>query len=182
MSDTPNLPTLINQVEAWNAEDDSAVSIEGRVLRLIAKSPASKAACEIINSLEELNAHGIEVQAVFMKIPSRGPGSAVLEKLAHVYGSEVAYQNVRIATFHGASALVEQVNFGRVGFWTGNKLKSIRSRKLGDGEYFDTSEDSNMADVARAGFVSSWNMSTRVDRRRVGRPETTRALPQLSQV
>lgn len=153
-----SIPTVLDQVAADGNHPES------RVVRIVARSPATRTAREIMQKLADLHTRGIDVKAVFLNIPNKGPGSAAMRKFAEIFGADKVASSVRVAAFPGSGDLLEQVNFGRVGVWTGKPLKAIREAAPEEGTYAETTNNQKLAKMARGAFVSAWAISHRMSK------------------
>lgn len=167
---TETIPAVLARVAQDGNHPDS------RVVRIVARSPATAAAREIMNNLAELHRQGVDVQAVFLNIPDKGPGSAAMRRFAEVFGAHKLTESVRVAGL-GCGDILEQINFGRVGVWTGKPIKAAKPSTPEDGAYCETSDNQRLAKMARAAFVSTWAVSNRMSQRdlkKAGVEDTTK--------
>jgi hypothetical protein len=153
------IPDVIKRVAQDGNHPDS------RVVRIVARSPGAAAAREVMSNLAELHRQGVDVQAVFLNIPEKGPGSAMLRRFVELFGAQKLSESVRIAGFPGSGELLEQITFGRVGVWTGKPIKAMRTSTPEDGAYAETEDNQKLAKMARAAFVSTWAVSQRMSKR-----------------
>ena len=156
VSDDKFLPQLMSDL------NDEPQSTTPKV-QLIAKSPNTKAAREILKSLPSLGERGVEFEAIFKQIPKKGPGSAVLKRVAAVYGMESAHRSVRIADVKNSGEVFEQVNFGDVAVWTGKPLRSMVSAPFSTDRLEYAKDGGDTMDFAALSFNSLWSVSASVD-------------------
>ena len=104
-----------------------------RIVRVIARSPGAKGVQAVLSQLHSLKTHDIELQAIFLKMPERGPGSAILRRLGEVYGANAAQNAVRILEDRLLSNSFEMIIFGTGAVWTGHRMTAWFSARPEDG-------------------------------------------------
>lgn len=124
-------------------------------VQLIARSPDTKVAREMLARLPEFEAQGVGFEAIFTRLT----GTDVLAAVAKVYGAETAMQTVRVVDVPEQGEITEQVNFGRVAVWTGKKLKAWNSSSFDDGQLAMTGEGSEAAKLASLAFRALWSVA-----------------------
>jgi hypothetical protein len=124
-------------------------------VQLIARSPDTKVAREMLARLPEFEARGVGFEAIFTKLT----GTDVVGAVARVYGADAARATVRVVNVPEQGDITEQVNFGRVAVWTGKKLKAWSSAPFEDGQLAMTGEGSEAANLANLAFRALWSVS-----------------------
>ena len=124
-------------------------------VQLIAKSPDTKVARELLARLPEFEAQGVGFEAIFTRLA----GTDVLSAVAEVYGAERARRCVRVVNVPEQGEIVEQVNFGAVAVWTGKPLKAWVSASFADGQLSEAGLGSDLAKMSAAAFRALWNVS-----------------------
>ena len=128
---------------------------EGLKVQLIAKSPDTKVARELLARLPEFEAQGVGFEAIFTRLA----GTDVLAAVAEVYGAETARRSVRVVNVPEQGEIVEQVNFGAVAVWTGKPLKAWTSASFADGQLSDAGQGSDLAKLSATAFRALWNVA-----------------------
>ena len=148
----PSVPDVINRIgrEAGKAAHPDAYKVQ-----LIARSPDTKVAREMLARLPEFEAQGVGFEAIFTRLS----GTDVLGAVAAVYGDDVARRTVRVVSIHEPGEIVEQVNFGRVAVWTGKPLKAWVSTAFEDGKLSMSGEGSERAQLASLAFRALWSVA-----------------------
>src|SRR3990167_2840794 len=140
-ANTPSVPDVIDRIgrsaSAARHPDDLKV-------QLIARSPDTKVAREMLARLPEFEAQGVGFEAIFTRLS----GTDVLGAVAAVYGDDAARRTVRVVSIPEQGEIVEQVNFGRVAVWTGKPLKAWVSTAFEDGKMSMSGEGSERAQLA----------------------------------
>lgn len=133
-----------------------------RRLRIMARSPGSRAVQAVLKQLHLLKKYGVQVEAVFLKIPDSGPGSAVMRRFAEVYGVDAAMKNVRILDNSDLAQAYETIIFGDTAVWTGKRLNAWFSAKPEDGHLVmsDRAETAQATHMANYVFEHVWNELT----------------------
>lgn len=129
------------------------------IIQLMAKSPSSKAAQELLDHLSEIRAKGILVKAVFASAPS---DSTFVTEMDKVYGAGAAHQLIRVSNLIKFDGAREQINFGKTAFWIGNRMNALMSAGLERGALHRvTGKTARLSNIA---FVSAWAHATPVVR------------------
>ncbi len=145
----PSVPDVIGRLAgAARHGDDLKV-------QLIARSPDTKVAREMLARLPEFEAQGVGFEAIFTKLS----GTDVMAAVAAVYGDEAARRTVRVVKVPEQGEIVEQVNFGRVAVWTGKPLKAWVPASFEHGTLAMTGRESDRARLAGTAFRALWNMA-----------------------
>jgi hypothetical protein len=148
----PSVPEVIGQVgQAARA----AAHPDERKVQLIARSPDTKVAREMLARLPEFEAQGVGFEAIFTRLS----GVDVMSAVAEVYGAETARRTVRVVNVPEQGEIAEQVNFGRVAVWTGKKLKSWTPSDFEDGKLAMTGAGSQQAQMAGMAFRALWDVA-----------------------
>ncbi|MEQ9507054.1 MAG: hypothetical protein RLO80_12385 [Hyphomonas sp.] len=152
MTQLPSVPEVIGQIgEAARA----ARHPDERKVQLIARSPDTKVAREMLARLPEFEAQGVGFEAIFTKLSS----TDVLSAVAEVYGAETARRTVRVVNVPEQGEIAEQVNFGRVAVWTGKKLKAWSSADFDEGKLSMTGGGAPAAQMAGLAFRALWDVA-----------------------
>ncbi|MFN7164958.1 MAG: hypothetical protein ACK4P2_09100 [Hyphomonas sp.] len=148
----PSVPEVIGRIgrTAGAARHPDALKVQ-----LIARSPDTKVAREMLARLPEFEAQGVGFEAIFTKLS----GTDVLAAVAEVYGAETARRTVRVVNVPEQGEIVEQVNFGRVAVWTGKKLKAWTTADFEHGTLSMTGAGSQQAQMAGMAFRALWNVA-----------------------
>lgn len=148
----PSVPDVIDRIGRAAAAAHHPDSLK---VQLIARSPDTKVARELLARLPEFEARGVGFEAIFTRLS----GTDVLGAVAEVYGAEAARRTVRVVNVPEQGEIVEQVNFGRVAVWTGKKLKAWGSVGFEEGTLAMTGEESERAKLAAVAFRALWNVA-----------------------
>jgi hypothetical protein len=148
----PSVPEVIGQIgrSAGAVQHPAALKVQ-----LIARSPDTKVAREMLARLPEFEAQGVGFEAIFTKLS----GTDVLAAVAEVYGAETARRTVRVVSVPEQGEIAEQVNFGRVAVWTGKPLKAWTSAAFEDGKLAMTGAGSGLAQMSGMAFRALWNVA-----------------------
>ncbi len=148
----PSVPDVIGQIgrSAGATRHPDALKVQ-----LIARSPDTKVAREMLARLPEFEAQGVGFEAIFTKLS----GTDVLAAVAEVYGAETARRTVRVVSVPEQGEIAEQVNFGRVAVWTGKPLKAWTSAAFEDGKLAMTGAGSDLAQMSGMAFRALWNVA-----------------------
>jgi len=149
---TPSVPEVIDRIGRSAA---SARHPDDLKVQLIARSPNTKVAREMLARLPEFQALGVGFEAIFTRLS----GTDVVAAVAEVYGAETARRTVRVVDVPEQDEIVEQVNFGRVAVWTGKKLKAWNPAPFEDGTLAMTGAESGQAHLAGMAFRALWNVA-----------------------
>ncbi|MBA3068910.1 MAG: hypothetical protein FP825_10550 [Hyphomonas sp.] len=149
---TPSVPDVINRI---GRDAGKAVHPDAFKVQLIARSPDTKVAREMLARLPEFEAQGVGFEAIFTRLS----GTDVLGAVAVVYGAETARRTVRVVNIPEQGEIVEQVNFGRVAVWTGKPLKAWVSTAFEDGKLSMSGEGSDAAQLASLAFRALWSVA-----------------------
>lgn len=147
-----SVPDVINRIGRTVGHSDHPDALK---VQLIARSPDTKVAREMLSRLPEFEAQGVGFEAIFTKLT----GTDVLEAVARVYGAAAARETVRVVSVPEQGEITEQVNFGRVAVWTGKKLKAWSSSTFEDGQLAMTGEGSEAAKLASLAFRALWSVA-----------------------
>jgi hypothetical protein len=147
-----SVPDVIGQIgrSAGATQHPDALKVQ-----LIARSPDTKVAREMLARLPEFEAQGVGFEAIFTKLS----GVDVLAAVAEVYGAETARRTVRVVSVPEQGEIAEQVNFGRVAVWTGKPLKAWTSAAFEDGKLSMTGAGSDLAQMSGMAFRALWNVA-----------------------
>jgi len=148
----PSVPDVIDRIGRSAAE---ARHPDGLKVQLIARSPDTKVARELLARLPEFEARGVGFEAIFTRLS----GMDVMSAVADVYGADAARRTVRVMNVPEQGEIAEQVNFGRVAVWTGKPLKAWNSAGFEDGTLSMTGDESEPAKLAAAAFRALWNVA-----------------------
>ena len=143
----PTVPDVIGRLTAAARHGDDLK------VQLIARSPDTKVAREMLARLPEFEAQGVGFEAIFTKLS----GTDVMAAVAAVYGDETARRTVRVVNVPEQGEIAEQVNFGRVAVWTGKPLKAWFSASFEEGNFSMTGRDTDRAKLAGVAFRALWN-------------------------
>lgn len=149
---TPSVPDVINRI---GRDAGKTVHPDAFKVQLIARSPDTKVAREMLARLPEFEAQGVGFEAIFTRLS----GTDVLGAVAEVYGAETARRTVRLVNIPEQGEIVEQVNFGRVAVWTGKPLKAWTSAAFEDGKLSMSGEGSDAAQLASLAFRALWSVA-----------------------
>ena len=145
-SETPSsVPEVIDRIgrAAGAARHPDELKVQ-----LIARSPDTKVAREMLARLPEFEAQGVGFEAIFTKLS----GTDVLAAVAEVYGAETARRTVRVVNVPEQGEIAEQVNFGRVAVWTGKPLKAWSPAPFEEGTLTMTGSGTDRAQMAGIGL------------------------------
>lgn len=148
----PSVPDVIGQI---GRSDGATQHPDALKVQLIARSPDTKVAREMLARLPEFEAQGVGFEAIFTKLS----GVNVLAAVAEVYGAETARRTVRVVSVPEQGEIAEQVNFGRVAVWTGKPLKAWTSAAFEDGKLSMTGSGSDLAQMSGMAFRALWNVA-----------------------
>jgi hypothetical protein len=149
------LPSVHDVIDRIGRAASTAGHPDALKVQLIARSPDTKVAREMLARLPEFEAQGVGFEAIFMKLS----GTEVLAAVAEVYGAETARRTVRVVNVPEQGEIAEQVNFGRVAVWTGKPMKAWTSAAFEDGALALTGNDTDRAQLAGAAFRALWNVA-----------------------
>lgn len=145
----PTVPDVIGRLATAARQGDDLK------VQLIARSPDTRVARDMLARLPEFEAQGVGFEAIFTKLS----GTDVVAAVAAVYGDETARRTVRVVNVPEQGEIVEQVNFGRVAVWTGRPLKAWFSASFEEGNFSMTGRDTGQAKLAGAAFRALWNVA-----------------------
>lgn len=148
----PSVPDVIGQI---GRSAGATQHPDGLKVQLIARSPDTKVAREMLARLPEFEAQGVGFEAIFTRLS----GSEVLAAVAEVYGAETARRTVRVVNVPEQGEIVEQVNFGRVAVWTGKKLNAWTSAAFEEGQLSMTGSGSELAQMSGMAFRTLWRVA-----------------------
>lgn len=149
---TPSVPEVIDRIGRMTGTGHHPDALK---VQLIARSPDTKVAREMLARLPEFEAQGVGFEAIFTKLS----GVDVLAAVAGVYGAETARRTVRVVNVPEQGEIAEQVNFGRVAVWTGKPMKAWTSASFEDGQLSMTGSESDLAQMSGLAFRALWNVA-----------------------
>jgi hypothetical protein len=152
-----SLPEKYVSAFAVDAEDGrTQFDQRSQTLRILARSPGSRAVQAVLKHLEIIASHGVRVEAVFLKVPNQGPGSAVLSRFAKVYGVSAVSDCVRLLDEPDFKRAYEMIIFGDSAVWTGERLSHWRGAKPDDGFVQPRNDERSGGGAAHYVFEQYW--------------------------